>query len=45
VLLTGWGEHAAGDAIGDDGVDRVLGKPVRLGELLRTIAHLSGSPG
>jgi GAF domain-containing protein/CheY-like chemotaxis protein/HAMP domain-containing protein len=44
VLLTGWGEHAAGDAVGDAGVDRVLGKPVKLEELLRTIARLSGSP-
>jgi signal transduction histidine kinase/CheY-like chemotaxis protein/HAMP domain-containing protein len=41
VLLTGWGEHWAGDAPEPAATDRVLGKPVKLDELLRTIAELS----
>ena len=41
VLLTGWGEQAPGDAAEMPLVDRVLGKPVRLEELLDTIAELT----
>jgi PAS domain S-box-containing protein len=41
ILLTGWGEHVF-DSGDDQGmVDRILGKPVRLEELLRTIAELT----
>jgi CheY-like chemotaxis protein len=43
VLLTGWGEQLedSGD-IPAGLVDRVLGKPVRLEDLLTTIAELTG---
>ncbi|HYL81871.1 MAG TPA: response regulator [Candidatus Acidoferrum sp.] len=41
VLLTGWGEQATSDAGGGAGVECVPGKPVRLEELLGTIARLS----
>ncbi len=44
ILLTGWGEDAA-SAEGTDGdaqsIDRILGKPVRLQELLAAIDDLS----
>ncbi len=39
VLLTGWGEHATGDGVERAGVDRVLGKPIKVEHLLRTIAE------
>jgi CheY-like chemotaxis protein len=46
VLLTGWDEqHVARDATGQGVVDRVLGKPFRLGELLSVIADLTAPPG
>jgi CheY-like chemotaxis protein len=47
VLLTGWGEQVAGGAGPEDGsvADRILGKPVRLDELLRVIADLTVAPG
>jgi CheY-like chemotaxis protein len=41
VLLTGWGEQAAGEADHHGLVDRVLGKPVRLEELLRVICEIT----
>ena len=41
VLLTGWGEQAPGDVAEMPLADRVLGKPVRLEELLDTIAELT----
>jgi signal transduction histidine kinase/ActR/RegA family two-component response regulator len=41
VLLTGWGEQAPGDVAEIPLVDRVLGKPVRLEDLLDTIAELT----
>ena len=41
VLLTGWGEQAAGEADHHGLVDRVLGKPVRLEELLRVIREIT----
>jgi CheY-like chemotaxis protein len=41
VLLTGWGEHVAGDADSGNAVDRILGKPFRLEELLRAIGDLT----
>jgi CheY-like chemotaxis protein len=41
VLLTGWGEQAAGEADHQGLVDRVLGKPVRLEELLRVIREIT----
>ncbi|MCX5733138.1 MAG: GAF domain-containing protein [candidate division NC10 bacterium] len=44
VLLTGWGEQAPGDVAEMSLVDRVLGKPVRLEDLLDTIAELTPDP-
>jgi CheY-like chemotaxis protein len=46
VLLTGWGEQVAGGAGPEDGsvVDRILGKPVRLDEILTVIADLTATP-
>ncbi len=46
VLLTGWGEQVAGGAGAEDDsmVDRIVGKPVRLDELLRVIAVLTSTP-
>jgi FixJ family two-component response regulator len=49
VLLTGWGETATLSADDRSVVDRVLGKPVRLAELLQVVAELTevgeaGSP-
>jgi CheY-like chemotaxis protein len=43
VLLTGWGEQVAGGAGAEGGtvVDRVVGKPIRLDELLAVIAELT----
>ena len=41
ILLTGWGEQAAGEADQQGLVDGVLGKPVRLEELLRVIRELT----
>jgi PAS domain S-box-containing protein len=47
VLLTGWGDQAGAESILPGTVDRILGKPVRLDDLLRVIAELteSASPG
>jgi PAS domain S-box-containing protein len=44
VLLTGWGEGAVGEADGRALVDRVLGKPVRLTDLLHVIAEICPAP-
>jgi len=44
LLLTGWGDQAAVEAEGEACVDRVLGKPVRLEDLLAAIAELTGPP-
>ncbi len=44
VLLTGWGEHASAEADAArarEVVNRILGKPFRLEELLRTIGDLT----
>jgi len=41
VLLTGWGEHGTGEAEPAGLVDRILGKPVRLEELLAVIDELT----
>ena len=43
VLLTGWGEHPAHRSEHAGLVDRILGKPVRLDELLTTIRDLTRS--
>ena len=43
VLLTGWGEHPASHSEHAGLVDRILGKPVRLDELLATIRDLTRS--
>ena len=43
VLLTGWGEHPARHSEHAGLVDRILGKPVRLDELLTTIRDLTRS--
>jgi CheY-like chemotaxis protein len=43
VLLTGWGEHPANRSEHAGLVDRILGKPVRLDELLTTIRDLTRS--
>jgi len=47
VLLTGWGERVAGGAGAEEGsvVDCILGKPVRLDELLTVIADLTAASG
>jgi CheY-like chemotaxis protein len=44
ILLTGWGQQAPPPASGQDCVDRVLGKPIRLEALQGAIAALTG-PG
>ncbi len=44
ILLTGWGELPAGGAEPAGLVDRILGKPVRLEELLDVIAALTDRP-
>ena len=41
VLLTGWGEQGAGEPPAAELVDRVLGKPVRLQDLLAVIEELT----
>jgi CheY-like chemotaxis protein len=41
VLLTGWDEHVTSDATEQGLVDRVLGKPFRVEELLSIIAELT----
>jgi CheY-like chemotaxis protein len=41
VLLTGWGEHGAAETPTPGLVDRVLGKPVRLEDLLGVIGELT----
>jgi PAS domain S-box-containing protein len=41
ILLTGWGEHPASQADHPSLVDRILGKPVRLDELLVAIEQLT----
>jgi signal transduction histidine kinase/CheY-like chemotaxis protein len=43
VLLTGWGDTAMLAETDPPCVDRVLGKPVRLAELLRLVTELTGS--
>jgi PAS domain S-box-containing protein len=43
VLLTGWGDTATLPPEDRQVVDRVLGKPVRLAELLRVVAELTES--
>jgi CheY-like chemotaxis protein len=45
VLLTGWGEQPASQADHPGLVDRILGKPVRLDELLATIEDLTAKDG
>jgi PAS domain S-box-containing protein len=44
ILLTGWGDQLVGETGGREAVDRVLGKPVRLKDLLAAIAELTGPP-
>jgi len=41
VLLTGWGDTATLPKADRQSVDRVLGKPVRLADLLRVVAELT----
>jgi len=41
LLLTGWGEQPTGAAAPGEGVNRILGKPIRLGELQAAIAELT----
>jgi signal transduction histidine kinase/CheY-like chemotaxis protein len=45
ILLTGWGEQPASQADHPGLVDRILGKPVRLDELLATIEALTANDG
>ncbi len=40
ILLTGWGEPIESNALATRRIDRVLGKPIRLDDLLRTITAL-----
>jgi CheY-like chemotaxis protein len=44
ILLTGWQEQAPGDATDRQAVDVVLGKPVRLSELLRALDEAGVRP-
>jgi PAS domain S-box-containing protein len=41
ILITGWGDQPGGGAEPRDLVDRVLGKPFRVEELLQTIAEVT----
>ena len=41
VLLTGWGEQGAEEPPAAELIDRVLGKPVRLQDLLAVIEELT----
>jgi CheY-like chemotaxis protein len=41
VLLTGWGEQVAAESGAAHSVDRVLGKPVRVQDLLAVIGDLT----
>ncbi|HEX7548081.1 MAG TPA: ATP-binding protein, partial [Candidatus Methylomirabilis sp.] len=43
ILLTGWGDTAKLPKADRQSVDRVLGKPVRLADLLRVVAELTES--
>ena len=43
VLLTGWGDTPTLSADDRSAIDRVLGKPVRMAELLRVVAELTGT--
>jgi CheY-like chemotaxis protein len=43
VLLTGWGEQALEGCPNNVAVDRILGKPVRLEDLLKIVAELTPS--
>jgi len=45
ILVTGWGAEASEESADQGVVDRVLGKPVRLQELLRTVAELTADNG
>jgi CheY-like chemotaxis protein len=45
ILLTGWGEETTTDGPGAGSVDRILGKPVRLNDLLQAIEDLSARAG
>jgi signal transduction histidine kinase/CheY-like chemotaxis protein len=42
VLLTGWGEQGTGDVVQRELVDRILGKPIRLEDLLAVVDQLTG---
>ena len=44
ILLTGWGEHLPDGEAGEGLVDRILGKPVRLAELLEAIRVITARP-
>jgi two-component system response regulator HydG len=43
ILLTGWGDTTTLPKADRQSVDRVLGKPVRLADLLRVVAELTES--
>jgi DNA-binding NtrC family response regulator len=43
ILLTGWGGTATLPKADRQSVDRVLGKPVRLADLLQVVAELTES--
>jgi PAS domain S-box-containing protein len=43
ILLTGWGGDVQADSEGGAAVDRILGKPARLPELLQVIQELTGA--
>jgi CheY-like chemotaxis protein len=42
ILLTGWGQHVAGESEHTLQVDRLLGKPPRVRELRSALAELTG---
>lgn len=44
LLVTGWGEQADAQPVTAGLADRIAGKPIRAGELLRIIAELRREP-
>ncbi len=42
MLVTGWGQHLEPGRAREEGIDRILSKPVSLAELLRSVAEVLG---
>lgn len=43
MLVTGWGQHLEPGRAREEGIDRILSKPVSLSELLRSVADVLGA--